>query len=606
MKWLLRAMLVVLIATPAFGQQTGNIVGKVTMADGSTLPGVSIQATSSVLPQPRNTASGSNGEYKLPLLPPGKYQVTFSLSGMATGEAHGRRRPAPGHHPQRVPRARNAHGRGHGRRAGHHARHRVVRAQGRGDRLGDQGPAGRPGLPRPREARPRRPVHRGWHARTERRRQRPGQHVRLRRRERDPAAVRHALGRAVVARHRAGRDREGGRRRDGLQPVRRHLDQHRQPVRDERLPRQPLLPDPAREHGRHARDDQRLRVRRGQELGDRQHRRSDRQGPALLLRVLLPPREHAREPGQSLRGCPGRLQELAKRVLRQAHVLADLLDPPQRLVPDLGPRAAEQRVGRGLCRLDEQRLRGEAEDRDPRGLLDHQRPQLRDGQVHRLQEPERGQTGQRAFPRAGARRKRQHQPPGARHDGARVHPRADRRPDGLQRLHRPHHQPLRVRPGRRQQGRRRRGRRVAVRQRRLLPPELPARLRRLVRQEGAAQPARRLPVLQGPGGPVPDLERVGLGLDARRPPQLPDEQLVRRADVLLLRGSRAAAGHPRRAHHQLPVRVAQHRAERLDPVGQRHRERRPPDEQRRALRPGPEGEGRHRLGVRGRARGTST
>ncbi len=84
MKWLLRALLVVLIATPAFGQQTGNIVGKVTMADGSTLPGVSIQATSNVLPQPRSTVSGNGGEYKLPLLPPGKYQVTFSLSGMAT------------------------------------------------------------------------------------------------------------------------------------------------------------------------------------------------------------------------------------------------------------------------------------------------------------------------------------------------------------------------------------------------------------------------------------------------------------------------------------------------------------------------------------------
>ena len=88
MRSLLRGSLFVLVlalvATPAFGQQTGNIVGKVTMADGSTLPGVSIQATSSVLPQPRSTVSGNGGEYKLPLLPPGKYQVTFSLSGMGT------------------------------------------------------------------------------------------------------------------------------------------------------------------------------------------------------------------------------------------------------------------------------------------------------------------------------------------------------------------------------------------------------------------------------------------------------------------------------------------------------------------------------------------
>jgi hypothetical protein len=74
---------VVLVATPAFAQQTGSISGKVTLADGSVLPGVSIQATSSVLPQPRHTVSGNNGDYRLPLLPPGKYEVTFSLTGMA-------------------------------------------------------------------------------------------------------------------------------------------------------------------------------------------------------------------------------------------------------------------------------------------------------------------------------------------------------------------------------------------------------------------------------------------------------------------------------------------------------------------------------------------
>ena len=84
MKWLLRALVVVLIASPAFGQQTGNVVGKVTMDDGSALPGVSVQATSNVLPQPRNTVTGANGEFRLPLLPPGKYELTFTLQGMAT------------------------------------------------------------------------------------------------------------------------------------------------------------------------------------------------------------------------------------------------------------------------------------------------------------------------------------------------------------------------------------------------------------------------------------------------------------------------------------------------------------------------------------------
>ena len=84
MKWLIRGLLVVLVATPALGQQVGSISGKVTMSDGSALPGVAIRATSNVLPQPRNTTSGINGDYRLPLLPPGKYEVTFSLSGMAT------------------------------------------------------------------------------------------------------------------------------------------------------------------------------------------------------------------------------------------------------------------------------------------------------------------------------------------------------------------------------------------------------------------------------------------------------------------------------------------------------------------------------------------
>jgi len=84
MKWLSGVVLLVLVALPAFGQQTGSITGKVTMADGSVIPGASIQATSNVLPQPRHTSSASNGEYRLPLLPPGTYEVTVSLSGMAT------------------------------------------------------------------------------------------------------------------------------------------------------------------------------------------------------------------------------------------------------------------------------------------------------------------------------------------------------------------------------------------------------------------------------------------------------------------------------------------------------------------------------------------
>ena len=73
--------LVALCATPAYAQ-TGSIGGKVTAADGSALPGVTVEARSNVLPTPRVVTTGSNGEYRLPALLPGKYTVTFTLSGM--------------------------------------------------------------------------------------------------------------------------------------------------------------------------------------------------------------------------------------------------------------------------------------------------------------------------------------------------------------------------------------------------------------------------------------------------------------------------------------------------------------------------------------------
>jgi Carboxypeptidase regulatory-like domain len=74
--------LMVAAAAPAFAQQTGAITGKVTATDGSVLPGVTVEARSDVLPGPRVTVSGANGEYRLPALPPGAYTVKFTLAGM--------------------------------------------------------------------------------------------------------------------------------------------------------------------------------------------------------------------------------------------------------------------------------------------------------------------------------------------------------------------------------------------------------------------------------------------------------------------------------------------------------------------------------------------
>ncbi len=72
----------IISAIPAYAQQTGVITGKVVDSGGGVLPGVTVEARANVLPVPRVTTTGANGEYRLPALPPGAYTITFVLSGM--------------------------------------------------------------------------------------------------------------------------------------------------------------------------------------------------------------------------------------------------------------------------------------------------------------------------------------------------------------------------------------------------------------------------------------------------------------------------------------------------------------------------------------------
>lgn len=72
------------LACPLLAQQVGNIRGRVLATDGSALPGVTVEARSNVLPQPRVSSTDVNGDYQLPALVPGSYTLTFSLSGMQT------------------------------------------------------------------------------------------------------------------------------------------------------------------------------------------------------------------------------------------------------------------------------------------------------------------------------------------------------------------------------------------------------------------------------------------------------------------------------------------------------------------------------------------
>ncbi len=66
-------------ATPASAQQTGEIAGQIVDASGAGVSGVSIEATSNVLPQPRSITTAENGRYRLRLLPPGEYSLKFSF-----------------------------------------------------------------------------------------------------------------------------------------------------------------------------------------------------------------------------------------------------------------------------------------------------------------------------------------------------------------------------------------------------------------------------------------------------------------------------------------------------------------------------------------------
>ena len=60
---------------------TGSISGRVTDASGGVLPGVTVTATSSNLQGPRVIVTSAFGDYVLPLLPSGPYELTFELSG---------------------------------------------------------------------------------------------------------------------------------------------------------------------------------------------------------------------------------------------------------------------------------------------------------------------------------------------------------------------------------------------------------------------------------------------------------------------------------------------------------------------------------------------
>jgi hypothetical protein len=70
-----------IVCISAFGQQTGEIRGKITDEQGEALPGVAITARSPKLQGVRNAVSDTEGDFRLPLLPVGTYSLTYELPG---------------------------------------------------------------------------------------------------------------------------------------------------------------------------------------------------------------------------------------------------------------------------------------------------------------------------------------------------------------------------------------------------------------------------------------------------------------------------------------------------------------------------------------------
>ncbi|OGD36030.1 MAG: hypothetical protein A2V45_08040 [Candidatus Aminicenantes bacterium RBG_19FT_COMBO_58_17] len=64
-----------------YAEQTGEIRGRVTDEQGEALPGVAITARSPKLQGTRTALSDHTGAFRLPLLPVGKYSLTFELPG---------------------------------------------------------------------------------------------------------------------------------------------------------------------------------------------------------------------------------------------------------------------------------------------------------------------------------------------------------------------------------------------------------------------------------------------------------------------------------------------------------------------------------------------
>jgi hypothetical protein len=88
MKWMKLFLALVLCVTVVplvhAQRETGSIRGTVVEKDGAPLPGVTVTVTSPALQGAGNALSASDGLYRFPALPPGRYKLEAKLQGFKT------------------------------------------------------------------------------------------------------------------------------------------------------------------------------------------------------------------------------------------------------------------------------------------------------------------------------------------------------------------------------------------------------------------------------------------------------------------------------------------------------------------------------------------
>ena len=84
------SLFALVIAGPVSAQVTGSIAGTIRDSSGAVLPGVTVTIKGPALQRQSVTVTTvADGTYRIPLLPPGVYDVAVELTGFATQTRRG-------------------------------------------------------------------------------------------------------------------------------------------------------------------------------------------------------------------------------------------------------------------------------------------------------------------------------------------------------------------------------------------------------------------------------------------------------------------------------------------------------------------------------------